>query len=174
MTIGIIGADDRAVKIARMLKHSGHTICFSDPRDERMSRAAAAVVGEDTFATTPYRQAATCDTLVLTVPWQDLERTLAALGSYKDGIVVDATRPPDLGRLSGAELLARKLDNRHIVKAFVEPLETSQSIKVASDDPEARAEVEALIAACGRQPLDAGPLANARGIERGATVQSSP
>ncbi|HUN29762.1 MAG TPA: NAD(P)-binding domain-containing protein [Alphaproteobacteria bacterium] len=166
--IGIIGADDRAVAIGKMLRRGGNTVCFSDLDDDRISQSAAEVLGEGAFATTPYQQAATCDALLLTIRWQDVERALAALGTYKDGIVVDATRPPDLGGLSGAELLAHKLDNRHVVKGFVEPLEENANhfIRIASDDPEARAEVGEIIAHCGWSALDLGPLANARTIER--------
>jgi predicted dinucleotide-binding enzyme len=171
--IGIIGADDRAVAIGRMIRRTGHTVCFSDVNDDRTSLAAAEVLGDGAFATTPYQQAATCETLVLTVHWEDLERALAALGDYKEGVVVDATRPPDLGRLSGAELLAHKLDNRHVVKGFVEPLESNEFIKIASDDPEARAEVGELIANCGRTALDVGPLSNARVIERTVAAELS-
>ncbi len=171
--IGIIGADDRAVAIGRVIRRTGHTVCFSDINDDRTSLAAAEVLGDGAFATTPYQQAATCDTLVLTIHWEDVERALMALGTYKDGILVDATRPPDLGQLSGAELLAHKLDNRHVVKGFVEPLETNEFIKIASDDPEARATVSELIAHCGRTALDIGPLANARGIERSVAAEVS-
>lgn len=171
--IGIIGADDRAVAIGRMIRRTGHTVCFSDPSDDRTPQVAAEVLGDGTYATTPYQQAANCKTLVFTIRWEDLDRALTALGDYKDGIVVDATRPPDLGRLSGAELLAHKLDNRHVVKGFVEPLERDAFIKIASDDPEARAEVSELIANCGLTALDVGPLANARVIERAVAAELS-
>ena len=165
--IGIIGSDDRAVAIGRMLKKSGYAVCFSDVRDARTAQSAAEVVGEGSFATTPYQQAANCDALVLATRWQDVDRAVAAIGPYKDGIVVDATRPPDLGRLSGAELVSHKLDNRHVVKGFVEPLERDSEdfIKIASDDPEARAEIGEIILQCGRSPLDVGPLSHAREIE---------
>jgi len=62
----------------------------------------------------------------------------------------------------------RKLDNRHVVKAFVEPPENGDSFKVASNDPEARAAVEALIEGCGCHAIDAGPLERAGEIEREA------
>jgi predicted dinucleotide-binding enzyme len=164
--IGIIGADDRAVAIGRMIRRTGHTVCFSDLDDERTSLAAAEALGGTAFATTPYQQAANCATLLLATHWEDVDRALDALGDYKDGVLVDATRPPDLGRLSGAELLAHKLDNRHVVKGFVEPPNEDGFIRIASDDPQARAEVGKLIASCGRSALDVGPLANARTIER--------
>ncbi|HTU70748.1 MAG TPA: NAD(P)-binding domain-containing protein [Candidatus Baltobacteraceae bacterium] len=168
MTIGIIGADDRAVALGRMLRRCGHNVCFSDPIDDRTSQSAAEALGDGAFATTPYQQAANCETLLLTVHWEDLEPALAALGSYKDGIVIDATRPPHMGDRSGAELLAQKLDNRHVVKAFVEPPELTNDFKVASDDPEARAKVEEIIENCGRHAIDAGPLIHAREMEHDA------
>ena len=166
--IGIIGADDRAVAIGKMLKRGGHVVCFSDLDDDRTSQSAAEGLGEGAYATTPHQQAVTCDPLFFTIHWQDLERALAALGTYKDGVVVDATRPPDLGQLSGAEMLAHKLDNPHVVKGFVESLDADESefIRIASDDPAARAKVGELIAHCGRSALDVGPLATARTIER--------
>lgn len=164
--IGIIGADDRAVAIGRMLRKTGNVISFSDLDDDRTSQAAAEALGSGAFATTPYQQAASCDTLFLATRWQDIDRALNALGDYKNGVFVDTTRPPDLGRLSGAELLAHKLDNRHVVKGFVEPPDDDGFIRIASDDPEARAEIGELIASCGRSALDVGPLANARTIER--------
>ena len=165
MTIGIIGSDDRAVAIGRMLTKSGNLVCFSDLDAGLSSRSAAAFIGDRAFATTPYQQSAICDALCFAIKWDALERALSLLGTYKDGIVIDATRPPDLGQLSGAELLAHKLDNRHVVKAFVEPIEPNSFIKIASDDPEARAQVGNLIADAGGNPLDVGPLASARTIE---------
>jgi predicted dinucleotide-binding enzyme len=168
MTIGIIGADDRAVAIGKLLLRSGSTVCFSDPMHQQTSASAAHALGNGAFASTPYRQAATCDTLLLTVHWEDLETALNALGSYKDGLLIDATRPPDLGEHSGAELLAHKLDNRHVVKAFVEPSKPGDTIKIAADDPEARERVESLISACGCSPENVGPLVHAREIERHA------
>lgn len=172
--IGIIGADDRAVAIGRMLRRTGNTVCFSDVHDELAAQAAAEALGDGAFATTPYQQAANCNTLLLATRWQDVDRALTELGDYKEGVLVDATRPPDLGRLSGAELLSHKLDNRHVVKGFVESPDDDGFIRIASDDPEARAEVGELIASCGRSALDVGPLANARTIERAVADHLSP
>ena len=164
--IGIIGSDEHGVEIGNALKKAGAVIYFSDVEDDRTSQSAAQRLGESAVATTPYQQAVHCDALCLAVRWEQLDRALTAIGPYKDGIVIDATRPPDLGRLSGAELVAHKLDNRHVVKAFVEPIASNAFIKIAADDPQARAEVGELIAHSGHSPLDIGPLANARVIER--------
>jgi len=166
MKIGIIGGDDRAVAIGRMLSSCGHTISFSDPTSNEAATHAAQALGLGSHASTAYEQAAICEAMVLTIHWQDLETTLSAIGTYKDGLIVDATRPPELGDTSGAELLAQKLDNRHVVKAFVEDLEPGKPIKVASDDPEARAHVESVITSCGGIIEDLGPLSHALEIER--------
>lgn len=165
MTIGIIGCDERAVALGKLLRRCGHTISFSDARAEANAQRAAHAV-EGAVARTPYQQAAQCEALLFAVVWEDLERTLAALGTYKDGIVIDATRPPQHEGPSGAERLAHMLDNRHVVKAFVEPPESGRSFRVASDDPEARAAVESLIEGCGCRAIDAGPLERSREIEK--------
>lgn len=167
MTIGIIGADDRAVAIGRMLQRCGHRVSFSDPTSNHAAERAADALGGDAKACTTYDQAATSEALVMAMHWEDIDGALKALGDYKDGLVIDATRPPGLQEgQSGAEVLSKKLDNRHVVKAFVDITDPSQPIRVASDDPEARMQVEEIIRTCGINVEDAGPLANAADIER--------
>lgn len=168
MTIGIIGADDRGVAIGRLLQRCGHRVTFSDPNGPDHAQKAADALGGDCAACSTYDQATTADALVLAVHWEDLDGSLKALGDYKDGIIIDATRPPYLeDGTSGAELLARKLDNRHVVKAFVDMDDPKEPIRVASDDPEARIQVEEMIRVCGGVVEDVGPLSKAIEIERG-------
>lgn len=167
MTIGIIGADDRAVAIGRLLRRCGHEITFSDPTGYNAAQHAVEALDGQAQACTPYDQATTAEALVFTVHWDDLDGTLKALGAYKDGLVIDATRPPALeDGTSGAEMLAKKLDNRHVVKAFIDVTDLHEPIRVASDDPEARMQVEEMIRSCGALVEDAGPLASAAEIER--------
>lgn len=167
MTIGIIGADDRAVTIGRLLQNCGHHVSFSDPRRPDSAEKAAEAIGGEAKACTIYDQATSSEALIFAIHWEDVDGSLRALGAYKDGIVVDAIRPPTLqGDTSGAEILAKKLDNRHVVKAFVDIVDPHDPILVAGDDPEARSAVEQLIEECGRRYEDVGPLANAAKIER--------
>jgi predicted dinucleotide-binding enzyme len=167
MTIGIIGADDRAVTIGRLLQHCGHQVSFSDPRRPDSPEKAVAAIGGDAKACTIYDQATSSDVLIFAIHWEDVDDSLRALGAYKDHLVVDATRPPKLqDGTSGAEILAKKMDNRHVVKAFIDIVDPHDPIRVASDDPEALMTVEQLIEACGRRYEDLGPLANAGKIER--------
>lgn len=166
MIIGIIGGDDRAVAIGRMLHACGHEISFSDPTPANAAEHAVQAMDGQARVSTPYEQAATSDAVVLAVHWQDLDRALMALGSYKDGVVIDATRPPKIHGASGAEMLARKLDNHHIVKAFVDDLRAGVPVRVASDDPLAKATVRQTVAGCGGTIEDLGPLQGAIEIER--------
>lgn len=140
---------------------------FSDPRRPDSPEKAVEAIGGDAKACTIYDQGISSDALIFAIHWEDVDESLRALGAYKDGIVVDATRPPELQEgTSGAEILAKKLDNRHVVKAFIDIVDPHDPILVASDDPEARSTVEELIAACGRRYEDLGPLANAAKIEK--------
>jgi predicted dinucleotide-binding enzyme len=165
MTIGIIGADDRAVTIGRLLQKCGHEISFSDPGRPDSAEKAVQALGGGAKACTTYDQANSSEALIFAIHWEDLDESLRALGDYKDGIVVDAIRPPQDGTC-GAEVLAKKLDNRHVVKAFVDVRDPHDPILVAGDDPDARSKVEEMIEACGRRYQDVGPLANAATIER--------
>lgn len=168
MVIGIVGADNRAVTIARQLRKCGHSVSFSDPNGiDHAEKAVAALADPGVSADTPYNQAATSEMLILAIHWEDMDRTLTQLGDYKDGVVVDTMRPPKIpGAENTAVMLEKKLDNRHIVKAFVEEPEPNAEVMVASDDPEARALVIELITSCGGKAVDVGPLAEATRIER--------
>ncbi len=168
MVIGIVGADNRAVTIARQLRTCGHTVSFSDPNGlDHAEKAVAALADPGVTAATPYNQAATSEALILAIHWEDMDRTLTQLGDYKDGVVIDAIRPPKVeAEFNGAELLTKKLDNRHIVKAFVEEPLPNGEVRVASDDPEARMMVCEIITECGGKAIDVGSLAEARRIEQ--------
>jgi hypothetical protein len=45
MRIGIIGSDDRAVAIGRLLRSGGHQLTFGDTTARDRAKRAAAVVG---------------------------------------------------------------------------------------------------------------------------------
>lgn len=168
MEIGIIGSDNRAVAIGRLLSRCGHTLTFSDPIQSDRAIKAAEALGDGSAAESAYQQTIKSDALVMTVRWQDVESTLSALGPYTDGIVIDATHPPELEKGSGAETIARMMDNRHVVKAFVEEVKPGAKISVCSDDPNALKVVEDLIEHCGCVPVECGTLADAANLERSA------
>jgi predicted dinucleotide-binding enzyme len=167
MMIGILGSDDRAVAIGRLLHRAGNGISFSDP-PHGMDKAetAAAALGNGSLADSAYHQAASCDMLVMAVRWDDLDTTLTALGPVGEKIVIDAMQPPPIEDSSGAECLAHKLDSRRVVEAFVKPIRPGDPIELCSDDPEATSAVAEMIRTAGYTPVDGGPLSYARELER--------
>lgn len=171
MKFGIIGTTPHASAITRLLATHGEDVNVSDPTDparaERLSRELGIV------PSSPYKQALSSDVLVMAMTWPELEQTLRQLGPLTDEVVVDAIVPDgdevssggDI--VSGAETLAHKLDNRHIVEAFVEPnIGPGSTIALCSDDPEARALIAQVIRECGCTPRDLGPLSSAQQMEQ--------
>ena len=175
MTIGILGSDDRAVAIARLLRRAGHQLTFSDPpAGLDKAEMAAGALGDGAQADSAYNQALSCGALVLAMRWDDREAALAALGPVDDQIIIDATLPPVLDGDSGAEWLSHKLATRRVVKAFVKPIRQGEPIEVCSDDVQAKLAVAEMIHAAGYKALDGGPLAYARDLERSVAGPSQP
>lgn len=166
MIIGIVGSDNRAVAIGRLLQNCGHTLTFSDPIQSERALKAAEALGDASAAEAAYQQTVKSDALVMTVRWQDVETALAALGPYTDGVVIDATHAPPLRHGSGAEHIAHLMDNRHVVKAFVEEVTPGAKLSVCANDPNARRMVEELIENCGCTAVERGTLADAAVVER--------
>lgn len=170
MRIGIVGADDRGVAIARMLLKAGHRVTLSDPTGHNAAHNAEIALDYWATEASPREQSLESDALVLAVHWQDLADAILQVGDYPDGIVIDATRPPApliAEGVSGAERIATALANKHVVKGFVDISDPNEPIEIASDDSRARLRVAEVIAQCGATPRDLGPLKNAVRIERG-------
>jgi predicted dinucleotide-binding enzyme len=121
--------------------------------------------------------------IVLAVPFAAVDDALAEIGDAADGkIIVDVTNAlgPDrqlaIGfTTSGAEELQKKVPRAKVVKAFNtvfaqnmstgEVAGTKLSLFVAGDDDPARRVILALGRDIGFDPVDAGPLKNARWLE---------
>src|SRR5580693_1491703 len=118
MIIGIVGSDDRAQAIGRLLKRGGHKITFGDPSARDRAARAAAALG--TNSEIPYKQAMCSDLLMVAVPREQLDRALTAVGSGADAVIVDAVENErGNGSHSGAEMLAHKLDSHNVVRALI-------------------------------------------------------
>lgn len=123
------------------------------------------------------------DVIVLAVPFSAVPDVALALETVASGkTVIDATNAltPDLElavgfTTSGAEELQKLLPRAHVVKAFntvfAQHMSTGKvngeqlTAFVAGDNEAARKIVLALARAIGFDPVDAGPLKNARGLE---------
>ncbi|HXO17103.1 MAG TPA: NAD(P)-binding domain-containing protein [Candidatus Dormibacteraeota bacterium] len=164
MRIGIVGSDDRAMAIGRLLRTGGHQVTFGDPgAKERAKRAAATVGARDEV---PYRQAMCSDLLVLAVPRREVDQALTAVGSGAEAVVVDAVEGErGNGWQSGSEILAHKLDSRRVVRALINMPQAGANVPICGDDATSKSLVGRALKSCGCLTTDRGPLANAAQLE---------
>ena len=153
-----------------------------DPRDQKVQDLITATGGKARAASV--REAAAHGEIVLlATPWSTTPDALRAAGDLKGKIVVDATNPlkPDLSGLalghttSAGEEVARLARGAKVVKAFntigaqhmANPRFGSQSASmlICGDDAGAKKTIAALAEALGFDPVDAGPLTQARLLE---------
>lgn len=164
--IGIIGDGNVGSALARGFTRSG-----SDVR----------TIGKDVEG---IRSLATwAEIVVLAVPFTAVDEVATSLGRTVAGkTLVDVTNALD-GQMqlavgftsSGAEELQKRLPEARVVKAFntqfAQQMDSGRlgdeqlAVFVAGDDASAKDEVKALASAVGFNPIDAGPLANARLLE---------
>jgi predicted dinucleotide-binding enzyme len=181
MRLAVIGTGDIGSGLAALFSRHGHALVLGT-RDPSRPNPLAQELG---LRPVSYRAAAeSADLVCFCVPWEHSAGALGALGDLTGKILVDPSNPeaPD-GRslevghsVSGAEILAARAPGARVVKAFNyvyaellrDPTALSQvapSIFHCADDPAASRQVAELIRSCGLEPIDCGPLANARYLE---------
>ena len=164
--IGIIGDGNVGSALARGLKRAGHEV-----------RA----VGNDSAAIR--NVAGSSELVILAVPFGAVDDVAKDTGEVLAGkTVVDVTNALDANMnlavgftTSGAEELQKKLPKSRVVKAFntvfAQHMDSGKvgdqqlTAFVASDDEASRKQVIELARGIGFDPVDVGPLKNARLIE---------
>jgi predicted dinucleotide-binding enzyme len=164
MNIGIVGWDERAVAIGRLLRSGGHHVTFGDPAGSDRARRAAAAVG--TESELPYRQAMRSDLLVIAVRRDEVDRAVSAVGSGTEAVIVDVVdgRPPQAPR-SGAEMLAHKFDTHRVVRALINVPQPGSNIAICGDDERSKQLLDKALHSCGCITTDRGPLSRAAELE---------
>jgi predicted dinucleotide-binding enzyme len=164
--IAILGRGHVGSSLARGLSQAGHVV-RSVGRDKEAARAAIA----------------DAELVFLALPYTELDKALEDLGvALAEKAIVDVTNPLTKDRelaigftTSGAEELQKRLPRARIVKAFnavfAQTMEAGQAkgrpltLFVAGDDASTKQAVLGLAGDIGFDPIDAGPLRNARLLE---------
>lgn len=164
MRITIVGAGNVGGTLGRRWAERGHEVRYAGRDDIAAQTAGAEVV-------------------VLATPWGALPAVARQLAGLQGVVLVDATNPIAPGFTldrgpageSGAERLAALVPGARVVKAFntvgfnvmADPVFDGQPATMCycGDDGDARRIVHGLAADLGFDPVDAGPLAQARFLE---------
>ena len=184
-TIAVIGTGDVGSALGQEFAAQGHSIVYGS-RDPEGEKTAALLrrTGSGAQATAPADAARNADIVVLAVPGMLVGEIVEGLGDLSGKLIIDPTNPlvrRDDGRLgigiegSNAEIVQAAAPGADVVKAFntlgwrtmVDPAASGGpvSIPLVGDSAEAKARVAAIIAAMDLEPIDVGPLRNARHVE---------
>jgi NADPH-dependent F420 reductase len=183
MNIGIIGSGNVGGTLGTRWAHAGHKVTFGSRHPEsKEMRDLAAKAGANARAGS-VAQTAQADVILLATPWPAAEEAIRAAGDLSGKVVIDATNPlrPDLSALtagtttSAAEQVAQWTPAARVVKAFntvganimANPAFGADRpvMLYCGNDAKAKQIVHSLIAELGFEPVDAGPLTQARTLE---------
>jgi predicted dinucleotide-binding enzyme len=180
MRVAVIGVGGMGGGFARALADM-HEV-FVGSRDPEKAAAFAQEVGAARGGS--YTEAATdAEVVFLTVPWVAVDETLPQLGDLTGKVLVDVTNRYIDGRLelfegtSNAEEIQKMAPSARVVKGWntiFSPVVhagprfdgESASVFLAGDDAAAKETVAQLARDVDYDPIDCGPLAGARDLER--------
>ena len=182
--IAVLGAGNVGASLARLWAAAGHDVSFGlpNPQSEK-AQAAVKALAQKVRAATNKDAVLPARVVALCVPWPQAQEAIRSSGDLTGKVLIDCTNPlaPDLSGLaiglttSAAEQVAGWALGAKVVKAF-------NTIGAANfgnaqfgsekadgyycgDDAGAKATVRELVAAAGLDPVDVGPLRNARLLE---------
>ncbi len=156
MKIAIIGAGPRATGICQLLTAGGYDVTRAD-----LTGGAA------------YDASTGSEVVIFAGTRDEMDAMIAKVGRISpETIVVDAMEgKATADGESGAELLAKRLDSRRVVRASIERPEANANILMASDDKDAMTIVEEIFRKSGCVTTDRGTLVHAGEIEAPARSQ---
>ena len=184
-TIAVIGTGDVGGALGPEFAALGHEVIYGS-RNPSAEKVAALVqrTGHGALAATPREASSKAEIVVLAVPGMLVKEIVADLGDLSGKIIVDPTNPlvrRDDGKPgieidgSNAEIIQAAAPGAYVVKAFntlgwramVDPESTggTVSIPLVGDSSEAKARIAEIVASMGLEPIDVGPLRNARHVE---------
>jgi 8-hydroxy-5-deazaflavin:NADPH oxidoreductase len=184
MRIGIVGAGNVALGLARFWQKGNHHLFFSYSSDMAKLRASTQAVSPASKIGTPAEAAVFGEVVVLAVPWTAVPDALRQCGDLRGKIVLSTVNAlnPDMSGLavgtttSAAEEIAKLAPGAAVVSAipsFAELLATGSTavngqigtVFVCGNDSSAKKVSGNLLAETGVEVVDAGPLSSARYVE---------
>ena len=183
MDILILGAGNMGSALAGQFTRAGHAVRIAATSLDKARTVAAGIPGST--AVDAVGSAAGNDVVVIATPYEQAVAALRAAGPLDGKVVIDITNPltPDYMGLtvghatSAAEEIAREFPGVEIAKGFNTlfaqviaggPAFADGQVArafYAGDSERARETAKTLIESIGFQPVDAGPLRNARYLE---------
>lgn len=182
MKVAIIGTGNMGAGLAGTLAAAGHEVAIG-ARDLAKAAALADQVGHNAVGGGIAAAVKLADIVILALPYGAVAEALKAAGDVAGKVLVDITNPisADFKSLvighttSAAEEIQALVPGAKLVKAFntifaaLLPAEARHGktlqVFVAGDDAAAKETVSALAKSAGFEPVEAGPLSNARFIE---------
>jgi 8-hydroxy-5-deazaflavin:NADPH oxidoreductase len=183
--IGIIGAGNIGSGLGKLFAKNGHEVMFSYSRDLAKIQRLARGAGHNAQWGTAEDATRFGDVVVLAVGWEAVPDALKAAGALIGKTLISCVNPltADFSGLavgtttSGAEEIAKLVPGAHVVEAFLNVFAgilhsgTMQfgtdvpSVFYCGDNASSKTTVAKLIAEIGLEPVDSGPLKNARFVE---------
>lgn len=192
MKIAVVGSGNMGGGIGTALARAGHEVFFSFSRDSnRLKELAARAPGK---SGTPAEAVAFAEVVLLAVWFPQVEEALRQAGELGHRVLMTCVSglKPDFGgetmglsspmKESVAEQISKLAPRAQVVEAFnltfAETIAAPNrnfsgqhpSLLYCGDSTEAKSLVARLIADCGYDPVDAGPLKSARSLESLATI----
>lgn len=193
-TIAVIGTGRVGGALGPRLGALGYPVTYGSrtPDSDKVS-ALLAESGPQSRAAQPGDAVANAGIVILAVPWQAIDTTLAAVGPLDGKIVIDITNALQMNDkrmmemsvdTSAGEIIQQRLPKAIVVKAFnavgshvmADPAAAGGpvTIPLAGDDAAAKARVAALVEELGFDSLDVGPVGHARYLEGMAVLYMVP
>jgi 8-hydroxy-5-deazaflavin:NADPH oxidoreductase len=126
MRIGILGSGLMGGKLGTIFARAGHEVVFSYARSLHKLKRLAREASGTARPGTPREAAERADALLLAVHWSHVDDVLDQTGDLAGRVVITCSLPMNADNSglvvahtsSGAEELARKLPQAHVVSAF--------------------------------------------------------
>ncbi|MES1245797.1 MAG: NADPH-dependent F420 reductase [Acidobacteriota bacterium] len=182
MRIGVIGIGMVGGTLGRRWAQEGHEVMFGvrEPSSEKVGQLLAES-GANARAGSVAEAAAFGEVVVLATPWTGTEDAIRKAGGLSGKVVLDCTNPlaPDLSGLVGdrsaAEQIASWAPGAKVVKIFnttgFKNMDNPRfgddpvAMFYCGDDAGAKKTAAGLAEGLGFEPVDAGPLSEARSLE---------